>query len=68
MGFGENELGRRLTESPVRRQRIRECRSELDHLVLDALKDTVTHLGLPKSDEADLGRMYQEAVTRLGVV
>ena len=68
MGFGENELGRRLTESPARRERIRECRSELDHLVLDALKDTVVHLGLPKSDEADLGRMYLEAVTRLGVV
>jgi len=41
---------------------------ELDHLVLDALKDTVVHLGLPKDDEADLGRMYLEAVTRLGVV
>lgn len=68
MGFGENELGRRLAAAPERRDRIRERRQELDQLVLGALKDTVGHLGLPRTDEADLGRMYLDAVTRLGIV
>ena len=47
---------------------MREFRQELDHLVLDTLSDTIRHMGLPRSDEQDLGRMYNEAVERLGIV
>jgi 1,2-phenylacetyl-CoA epoxidase catalytic subunit len=67
IGFGENELGRRLATAPAKRARIREFRQELDHLVLETLRDTVRHLGLDRSDEQDLGRMYVEAVARLGL-
>jgi 1,2-phenylacetyl-CoA epoxidase catalytic subunit len=67
IGFGENELGRRLAKAPAKRARIREFRQELDHLVLETLSDTVRHLGLDRSDEQDLGRMYVEAVARLGL-
>jgi len=67
IGFGENELGRRLASAPAKRARIREFRQELDHLVLETLSDTVRHLGLDRSDEQDLGRMYVEAVARLGL-
>jgi hypothetical protein len=35
--------------------------------VLETLSDTVRHLGLDRSDEQDLGRMYVEAVARLGL-
>ena len=67
IGFGENELGRRLRTAPAKRVRIREFRQELDSLVLDTLRDTVRHLGLDRAEEQDLGRMYTEAVTRLGL-
>jgi len=67
IGFGENELGRRLATAPAKRARIREFRQELDHLVLETLRDTVKHLGLDRSDEQDVGRMYMEAVARLGL-
>lgn len=67
IGFGENELGRRLATAPAKRARIREFRQELDHLVLETLRDTVRHLGLDRTDEQDLGRMYVEAVARLGL-
>lgn len=68
MGFGENELGRRLMHAPDTRARLREFRQELDHLVLETLSDTIRHMGLHASDEQDLGRLYNEAVERLGVV
>jgi 1,2-phenylacetyl-CoA epoxidase catalytic subunit len=67
IGFGENELGRRLAKAPAKRARIREFRRELDHLVLETLSDTVKHLGLDRSDEEDVGRMYMQAVARLGL-
>lgn len=67
IGFGENELGRRLAAAPGQRRRIREFRQELDRLVLDTLTDTVRHLGLARADEEDLGRMYLQAVERLGL-
>jgi len=67
IGFGENELGRRLTASPHRRTRIREVKRQLDHLVLDTLAETVTHLGMEKSETDQLGREYLASVERLGL-
>jgi 1,2-phenylacetyl-CoA epoxidase catalytic subunit len=68
IGFGENELGRRLAAAPERRKRLRPFRNELDKLVLATLRDTVSDLGLDAGDEQDIGRMYMESVTRLGLV
>lgn len=66
IGFGENELGRRLRASPHIRARIGQVRKELDHLVLDTLEETVRHIGLPASERDRLGRAYLESVERLG--
>ena len=66
IGFGENELGRRLATAPHIRARIGQIKKELDHLVLDALEETTRHLGMPRSDQDRLGRAYLESVERLG--
>ena len=67
MGFGENELGRRLAEAPHRRGRIVEARTTVDHLILDLLADTARHIGIPLSEHESLGRQYMESVARLGL-
>jgi 1,2-phenylacetyl-CoA epoxidase catalytic subunit len=66
IGFGENELGRRLRESPHRRARLSEVKRDLDALVLDTFEETLRELGLPASERPDLGRTYLAAVARLG--
>ncbi len=68
MGFGENELGRYLRDTPDSRSRIHDLRVELDHLVDATLADTVRHLGLPADDQKELGRMYRESIERLGLL
>jgi hypothetical protein len=68
IGFGENELGRRLASAPHVRARIGQVRKELDHLVLDTLEETVRHIGLPRDEQGRLGRMYLESVERLGLL
>lgn len=67
MGFGENEIGRRLLDSPHRRARIAEVRKTVDHLILDLLADTARHIGIPRSEQQALGRQYMESVARLGL-
>lgn len=66
IGFGENELGRRLQASPHIRARIGQVKAQLDHLVLDTLAETVQHIGLPRAEQDRLGRAYLESVERLG--
>jgi 1,2-phenylacetyl-CoA epoxidase catalytic subunit len=68
IGFGENELGRCIAHHPETRARLTQVRRDLDHLVLDTLEETARHLGLPRSDQQDIGRLYLESVTRLGLV
>ena len=68
VGFGENELGRRLRDAPHRRARLGEVRKQLDHLVLDTLAETAKQIGMPRSEEEDLGRQYLGSVTRLGLL
>ena len=67
MGFGENEIGRRLAEAPHRRARIIEVRKTVDHLILDLLADTAKQMGVPRSEQESLARQYMESVTRLGL-
>ena len=66
IGFGENELGRRLARAPVLREKLRHIRGALDPLVLDTFSHTLALLGAPANERAELGRDYQAAVGRLG--
>jgi len=66
IGFGENELGRRIQASPHIRARLGEVKKELDHLVLETFEETLRELGVPASDRPELGRHYLETVARLG--
>ena len=66
IGFGENELGRRLRDAPHTRARLGELRRDLDRLVLDTFEQSLEALGVPRSDRPDLGRSYLAAVERLG--
>jgi hypothetical protein len=66
IGFGENELGRRLAAAPHARARLGEIRRELDPLVLASFEETLEQVGAPRGERPELGRGYLEAVARLG--
>jgi 1,2-phenylacetyl-CoA epoxidase catalytic subunit len=66
MGFGENDLGRRLQAAPHVRSRLSQVRRELDPLVLETFEESLDALGLPRSERPELGRSYLAAVSRLG--
>jgi hypothetical protein len=66
IGFGENELGRRLASAPHIRARIGQIKREMDHLVLDTLEETTRNIGLERDEQTRLGRIYLESVERLG--
>jgi 1,2-phenylacetyl-CoA epoxidase catalytic subunit len=67
IGFGENELGRRLRAAPGTASRLLDVKGELDHLVLDALEETSKAIGIDFDEQQTLGRMYLESVRRLGL-
>lgn len=67
LGFGENDLGRRLAHHPEQRARLAEVRAELDPLVLDAFEEAYEALGLGADDRPTLGRDYLHSVERLGL-
>lgn len=67
IGFGENELGRRIQAAPHIRARLREVKQELDHLVLDTFEETLRELGVAAGERPELGRHYLATVARLGV-
>lgn len=66
IGFGENELGRRLRELPLLRERLGAVREELDPLVLRSFEEAMDAIGTPRRERAELGRSYLAAVERLG--
>jgi 1,2-phenylacetyl-CoA epoxidase catalytic subunit len=66
IGFGENELGRRLAAAPHVRARLGQTKKELDHLVLDALEETTRLIGVSRDEHERLGRAYLASVERLG--
>ncbi len=66
MGFGENDLGRRLVSSPHTRKRLAEIKKELDALVLGTFEECLDALRLPQAERPELGRNYLEVVGRLG--
>ena len=66
MGFGENDLGRRLALTPHLRPRLAEVRKELDPLVLDTFEDTLDQLKVERAQRPELGRRYLSSIERLG--
>ena len=66
IGFGENELGRRLGQDPALRQRLSAVRQRLDPLVLTSFANSLERVAAAPDDHAELGRSYLQAVERLG--
>jgi 1,2-phenylacetyl-CoA epoxidase catalytic subunit len=66
IGFGENELGRRLREAPFTRDRLTALRGELDALVLRSFEETMDQIGTPRDRRSEVARQYVSAVERLG--
>lgn len=67
IGFGENELGRRLQAAPHIRARLGQVKQQMDHLVLDTLEETMRELNVDAGERQKLGRAYLEAAERLGL-
>lgn len=67
LGFGENDIGRRLADDPSGRSRLVEIKRELDPLVLGVFDAVFEDLAIPTSDRPRLGRDYVDAVERLGI-
>lgn len=66
MGFGENDLGRRLQKAPHTHDRLYRIKRELDLLVLDTFAETMGELGIEREERPDLAGDYFAAVARLG--
>lgn len=66
IGFGENELGRKLATTPHIRARLGNVRRQLDPLVIDLLETTTREIGVDRHEQERLGRAYRESVERLG--
>jgi rubrerythrin len=67
LGFGENEIGRRIRELPSRRDWIRSVKTELDSLAVLTLEEALDEINVPRSDRPDVARDYLQAVERLGL-
>ena len=66
MGFGENDLGRRLIAAPHAHERLLKIKRELDPLILDTFSETMGELGIEPASRPDLASEYLAAVARLG--
>lgn len=67
IGFGENELGRRLKGGGELRARLRAVRGELDPLILATFREAIAEIGGPAEERENLSNSYLQAVARLGV-
>jgi 1,2-phenylacetyl-CoA epoxidase catalytic subunit len=68
IGFGENELGRRIREDKKKKSMLRRVKTEMDALVLQTFEEAMDEIGVPRADRPTLGRDYLDAVDRLGLV
>lgn len=66
MGFGENDLGRRLSASPHARTRLEQIKRELDPIVLATFDEVLDEMRVPRDERPELGKSYLETVARLG--
>jgi len=67
LGFGENDLGRRLMAMPEKRANLAEIRVELDTLVLATFEGVQESVGVDRANSVDLGSEYLDAIERLGL-
>jgi ribonucleotide reductase beta subunit family protein with ferritin-like domain len=67
LGFGENEIARRIRERPEKALGIATVKQELESLVLETFEHAARELGLPPSESPRLGRAYLAATERLGI-
>jgi 1,2-phenylacetyl-CoA epoxidase catalytic subunit len=68
IGFGENEIGRRLQEDSTRQVWLGTVRQELDQLVLETFESAQAELQIPREERFQLGRDYLATIERLGLV
>lgn len=66
MGFGENDLGRRLLQAPHTHERLAKIKRDLDGLVLNTFSETMDELAIERDQRPDLAGDYMAAVARLG--
>jgi rubrerythrin len=66
IGFGENEIARRLRAEPERRTTIAAIKRELDSLAIRTFEDALDDLDVPRSERPPIGRRYRESIDRLG--
>lgn len=66
IGFGENEIARRLRGDPKRRTWIATVKRELDSLAIRTFEDALDDLDVPRSERPPIGRRYRESIDRLG--
>jgi len=67
MGFGENDLGRRLSLTPHLRPRLGKIKRELDMLVMETFAGTLRDTGVGAEEQARFSSNYLATVARLGV-
>jgi 1,2-phenylacetyl-CoA epoxidase catalytic subunit len=67
MGFGENDLGRRLALTPHLRPRLKKIKRQLDSLVMETFSGTLRDTGVPEEEQGRFANSYLAAVARLGV-
>jgi 1,2-phenylacetyl-CoA epoxidase catalytic subunit len=67
MGFGENDLGRRLALTPHLRPRLQKIKHQLDMLVMETFAGTLRETGVPEEEQKHFTSNYLAAVSRLGV-
>ena len=67
LGFGENDLGRRMVDNPATLERLTQVRRDLDPLVLRTFDSAQADLGVAADERGRLGRDYLQAVERLGL-
>jgi hypothetical protein len=66
MGFGENDLGRRLLIAPHVQDRLSHIKRDLDVLVFSTFRETIRELEGPEISYEALEQDYLGAVARLG--
>lgn len=67
MGFGENDLGRRLALTPHLRPRLGKIKRQLDQLVMETFAGTLRDTEVPPDEQQRFASSYLAAVARLGV-
>lgn len=66
MGFGENDLGRRIQQQPHIKKRLDKIKKDLDKMIFSIFDDVLNSLEIPAAEKPDLKHKYLGAVHRLG--